>query len=374
MIRANRQYYVVRIDKKLQTEKRNNLVSKKMGFLGIKHSAAEGDEKLDGVKVWDVEFESPAYHAAFKAGDIIKQINGEPVKTYEELTEKISSFAPNDQIEIAYVNSFSIYKDHLSFKTVRLGERKFEIVLPPQVIDFQFNLQFGEIVEVGAIAANEFPDAKVGDTLIFHHHVEHKPRTEGDPNYHDYHLVDTDENGDEYRIVNFVDELFGVWKQSEGVIIPYKKFIFCRAEIKKASIQKTASGLWFPDGWETTIDDLQAKIDETKAHMEEISSSTIMQERTSEANYKKKEEISKMLNMLNNERRQLSIKMNQKKFVELTVVFINPLTCEELQTEISTGDVLIADYNTLYPLDLFGFYYTLLRKDYIEAVIFNNQN
>lgn len=372
MIRANRQYFVVKIDKKLQAQKRNNLVSKNIGFLGIKHSESEDDEKLNGVRVWDVEFESPAYDAAFKNGDIIKTINDKPVKTYEELSEQISLYASGHEISIGYVNSFSIDRSVISKKKVVLGERKFEIVLPPHIIDFQFNLQFGEVIEIGAIAKLQFPDAEVGDILIFHHAVEHKPRPENDINYHDFHLVDTDENGDEYRLVNFAHELFGVIKNDH--IIPYKQFIFCRADIKKASIQKTASGLWYPDGWEKTEEELQAKIDETKEHIAEIMSSSVMKEKTTDKNYKKQEEIQAIVRVLNQERKALSKKMSQKKLVELTVLYISPITCEEIQTEISAGDTLIAEYNTLYPLDLFGVQYTLLRKEYIEAVIFNNQS
>lgn len=369
MIRANRQFFVVKIDKNMQTQKRNNLVSKNIGYFGIKHSASDDDDKLNGVRVWDVEFESPAYHAAFKHNDIITQINGTKVNSYEQMAEQLSLYAPGQEILISYINSFSLSKCEELTKLVKLGERKFEIVLPPHIVDFQFNLQIGELVEIGSIAGKEFPEAEIGDTLIFHHAVEHKPRPEGDVNYNDFHLVDTDENGDEYRSVNYATELFGVLKLSTGSIIPYKKFIFCRADIKKASIQKTASGLWVPDGWEKSQDELQQRIDDANAEIAEIMSSNIMKEKMSDQNYKKQEIVKAMVNELNRERRELTKKMSQKKLVELTVLFINPVTCEELQTEIQAGDTLVAEYNTLYPLDMYGVQYTLLRKEYTEAVI-----
>lgn len=372
MVRANRQFFVVKIDKKLQEQKRNNLVSKNIGYLGIKHSAQDDDDTLNGVRVWDVEVDSPAYDAAFKHNDIIKEVQGVKVSSYAELSEQISLFPPNVEIEIKYINSLSVNRDHISTKKVILGERKFEIFVAPQIIDFQFNLQFGEIVEIGKIAGEQFPDAKLGDMLIFHHAVEHKPRTDGDTMYHDYHLIETDENGDEYRIVNFTNELFGVLKLEERTIIPYKNFIFCHQNIRKASMQVNSSGIWVPDAWEKSIEEMQDKIDELTATIQEVSSSSIMKERTNETNYKKKEEIKAKIEAINKEKKEISRMMAQKKLVELTVLFIHPKTCEEILTEISAGDTLIAEYNTLYPLDMYGQRYTLLRKDYIEAVIFKN--
>lgn len=369
MLRANSHLIVVKIDKKKQTEKRNNLVSKNIGYLGIKHSKQDGDEELEGVKVWDVEKDSPAYNATFKAGDIIKMINGVPVTTYEALSEQISLCEPNSEITIDYVNSFSVDRSKLSQKKVVLGERNFQIVLPETIIDYQFNLQYGEIVEIGSIAKLEFPEADIGDYLIFSHHVESKPRPDGDKNWNDWHLVDVDDNGDEYRIVNFSTELFGVIKMDKVRIVPYKTFIFCHANIKKSQWQVSSTGLWLPDHWEQTSEDLQRKIDELEDHIKEIKTSGIMNKALTDDNFKRREEVNAMINMIRNEQRDLGRKMNQKKLVELTAVFINPLTCEEIQTDIQPGDTIIADYNTLYPLDINGVYYTVLRKHLIEALI-----
>lgn len=370
MLRANSHLIVVKIDKKKQTEKRNNLVSKNIGYLGIKHSKQDDDDKLEGVRVWDVEKDSPAYNATFKSGDIIKQVNGVPVKTYEELSEQISFCEPNSEITIDYVNSFSVDRAKLSQKKVVLGERKFQIVLPQTIIDYQFNLQYGEIVEIGNIAKQEFPDAEIGDYLIFSHHVESKPRPDGDRNWNDYHLVDVDDNGDEYRIVNFSTEMYGVIKMSDNVrIVPYKTFIFCTSQIRKSQWQVSSSGLWLPDHWEQSAEDLQRKIDELEDHIKEIKTSGIMNTIDTDENYKRREEVNTMINMIRKEQREIGRKMNQKKLVELTAVFINPLTCKEIQTDIQPGDTIIADYNTLYPLDINGVYYTLLRKHLIEALI-----
>lgn len=373
MPRVNRQYFVVKIDKKMQEEKRNTLVKKNIGYLGVKHSDQNGDDKLDGVRVWDCDKDSPAYNAGLKHNDIIKEVNGKKVTTYPELAEVVGEYPPGAELEIRYISSFAIHNDEISTKKIVLGERKFELFVPPQIVDFQFNLQFGEVVEMGSIAKQKFPEVELGDMLIFDHKVEHKPIDNSDKNYHDFHLIDTDDNGDEYRVVNYTNELFGVLKLEAGIIIPYKNLIFCHQHIKKASMQQTESGLWFPDAWDKSIEELQGQIDELTATIKEMGASTIMKQRTTEDNYKKKEEIKKSIDLINQEKRKITRKMHQKRLVELTVVFINPLTNEELQSNIQAGDTLLADYNTLYPLDMYGHYYTLLRKDYIEAVIYKSQ-
>lgn len=138
-------------------------------------------------------------------------------------------------------------------------------------------------------------------------------------------------------------------------------------------MQMTESGLWVPDWCEKSIEEYQDKINELTETIQEIATTSIMKNKTSDDNFKRQEEVKTMINMLNREKAAISKKMNQKRLVELTVIFINPLTNEEIQSTISAGDTLVADYNTLYPLDLYGKYYTLLRKDYIEAVIYKNQ-
>lgn len=369
MVRAAKQFFVVRIDKKQQIEKRNNLVNKNFGYLGVRHSEQEGDEALNGVRVWDAEPDSPAYNANLKHNDIIKFINDIPVTTYEQLSVAISNFPPGTEIEVKYINSLSIVEG-LTTKKITLGERQYQIVLPPSSIDFQFNLQFGEILYIGDIANKQFPEANVGDILLFHHAVEGKPRTEGDTMYNDHHLLETLENGDEIRIVNFAHELFGVWKMETGSIVPYKNFIFCSQHIRKSSFQMS-NGIWLPDAWEETAEDLQYKIDKLKEEKEVVAAATILKERTTEANYKRKEEIGKRLRDIQRESLALTQQMNQKKLVELTVLYINPITVAELAEDIKPGSIVISEYTLLYPLDIHGMQYTLLRKDYVEAVIVN---
>lgn len=372
MIRVNRQFFVVKIDKKLQEEKRGYMVKKDIGFLGIKHSKQDGDAKIKGVRVWDVEKNSPAYDAAFKHNDIIIAINSIKVYSYDDLQTEVSKHGPGDTIEISYINSFSKDGREVRKKNVKLATRKFEVVMPPHQVDFQSNLQFGEIVSAGSIAKEQFPEAQVGDILIFHHGVEHKPRTENEPNYHDYHLIETDEGGDEYRVVNFTNELFGVLKLEEGIIIPYNKFVFCHFNIKKASIQKSKSGLWLPDQWLLTSEEINQKLEKLKEDIASITSSTVMKQRTNNKNYKSQNEIKRAVDSINRERALLTKKMGQRQYVEVTVLFIHPDTNTELGTNIQAGDTILADYGTLYPLDMMGRQYTLVRKEYIEAIIHNN--
>src|ERR1035437_8362497 len=59
------------------------------------------------------------------------------------------------------------------------------------------NMQQGEIVAIGSIVATQFPQAKVGDTLIFHHFVEGSESGGGNFIF--------EENGDNYYYVTAAD-------------------------------------------------------------------------------------------------------------------------------------------------------------------------
>jgi chaperonin GroES len=372
MITAAKQFFVVRIDKQKQIEKRNNLVKSNFGFLGIQHSQQEGDEKLNGVRVWNTEIDSPAQKAGFKPNDIIKFINGKPVTSYEQLVDAVAKNRPGTSIKISYINSLLITEE-LSEKDVVLGEKPFNIINPETLVDFQFNLQYGEVMFVGSLAHQNFPEVNVGDILLFHHAVEGKPRGEGDKNYNDHHLLETLPNGDEYRTVNYVTEVFGVLKTEEATIIPYKNYIFCHKHIEKSEFQMQ-NGVWVPDDWGNSIEQLQERIEKLKEEKDVIANSSVLREKTTELNYKRKEEISTKIRAIQKESLEITKRMNTPKIVELVALFINPLTVEELEEDIQPGSKLLAEFGLLYPFDICGQYYTLLRKDYTEAHIVNLNN
>ena len=78
------------------------------GYLGVGISSlSDSDAKefefpAGGVLVVNVEDGSPADKAGLKKYDLITRIDGKPVKTYSELSMKIASLSPGDEVEVTY--------------------------------------------------------------------------------------------------------------------------------------------------------------------------------------------------------------------------------------------------------------------------------
>jgi chaperonin GroES len=372
-MQPNRQYFIVNIDKDEQAVKREKIVLGGTGYLGCKYSDQGYQGK--GVMITGVEPGSPAQAAGFKAKDIIRAIGKTEVNSFDELADEVSKYFPGDEIEILSINSLLV-NGAPQIKKVKLGQKNIDLENPAHLRDMRHNLQFGEIVACGPDAANDFPHAKVGDTLIFHHSVEYKARSEGDTLYNDVHLVGHDDKGNELRLVNYEFEVLGVmkWKRGTPHIIPYPKFVFCHMQIRKASIQKDPeTGLYMADQWEKSMQENTERIEELAAQMEQVASSTIMKQKTSDQNYRRKEEISAVLNVLMQEKKDITRKMHQKKLVEVTVLYFNPKSKDQLGYSLTAGDKVIADYYSLYPLDIQGVCFSLARVGTIEGAIFKNQ-
>lgn len=368
MATVNPIFFVIRISKAEQKKKRSKLTTSTVGFLGLKYSEQESN---NGFIVYDTEKDSPADLSGLRRGDKIKAINGEPVNNYNEMISVVMKYPPGIEISIDYISSFSVDDTTVSNKKVILAERPLVLDIPEGTEDMRFNLQFGEIVSIGTKAAKEFPEALIGDMLLVHHSVEYKQRAQGDKNWNDWHLLETD-NDFEYRIAHCTKEVLGVWKRelagSANAIIPYRDFIFCHSNIKKSSFL-IKDGIYQHDSWEASMEDMTEKLEILKNQIEELNTSTVMHQRDNDHNYKQREEIRSAIDKIQEERRSLTKKMHQKKLVECTVIFIHPLTNIEYLTDIQPGDIIGVDLGMIYPLDIFGAYFALLRPGHCEYLI-----
>ena len=63
----------------------------------------EGESRPQGAYISDVRSESAAEKAGLQAGDIITDIDGEPVASFSDLTSIISKHQPEDKVSIAYL-------------------------------------------------------------------------------------------------------------------------------------------------------------------------------------------------------------------------------------------------------------------------------
>lgn len=373
-MKPNRQYFVVRIDRELQKKKKELIVLGGNGYLGIRHS--EQEYKGSGVLLSGVEPDSPAMQAGLKGKDIIYAINSREVNSFEELVEQVSRYAPGEEVTLTIFNSLLITDpSQRQEKKVKLGKKEVNLEMPQTLRDMRHNLQFGEIIEIGSEAKAKFSHAKIGDILLFHHSVEYKSASDNDPFYNDMHLVDHDKQGNEIRIVHYEFEVFGVMKLTTPVqIIPHPRYVFCHYQIQKANIQRDQkSGLYLPDQWEQSIEELTQKIEELKIQEQEIMSSTVMTQRTTKENDRKQSEIRSVVKMLMQERAAITRKMHQKKMVETTVLFYNRESVGVLGYHLSPGDKILIDLHALYPLDILGTCYSLARTTVIEGALFLNK-
>lgn len=90
----------------------------------------------------------------------------------------------------------------------------------------QRNMQQGIIVAIGSIAAKQFPQARINDTLIMHHFVEGSERDGGN--------FILEENGENYYFVTACEykghrcEAYSIFRENK--IIPHPDFIFIEEE------------------------------------------------------------------------------------------------------------------------------------------------
>lgn len=368
-MKINKDFFVIKISKQLQNSKRNKMTVSTMGYLGIQYSEEKSEK---GFFVTSTQEGSPAFEAGFKFGDIITAINNKSITTHTELVDLVTQYKPGETITISFINSFSI-NDQVSNKKVQLGERPLVLDVPAGSQDMRFNLQFGEIIMIGENAAKIFPEAVLGHNLLIHHSVEYKERAEGDKNWNDWHLIESDQNF-EYRLVHAEKEVLGVWDMNESDIsksvIPFKDFIFCHSSYVKSEFQ-FINGVWQPMVWEKSFDELTEQLDELKAQIEELNTDSVMKQMDNEENYKQKGFIKKAIDSINKERADITRKMHQKRLVEVNVIFVNQLTNTEYSCLIEPGDKILVDYFTLYPLDIYGTHYVLVRPNHSEALIKN---
>lgn len=105
---------------------------------------------------------------------------------------------------------------------------------PPAYAFMKRGMQCGEILAIGEDAKNHFPEARKGDTLLFHHFIEHKEtksknkffQIDEDKDYNYYAVTAMSHNGDRGLA-------YGLWDGE--ALVPNKEYIFLFPEPKPES-------------------------------------------------------------------------------------------------------------------------------------------
>lgn len=168
----------------------------------------------------------------------------------------------------------------------------------------QRNMQYGEIIAIGIGAQDRFPQAKIGNTLIFHHFVEGQENTQSnflhsDEMYNYYFVTAYEFNG--HR-----NETYAIDNGKE--IIPHPDFIFIEHEEKPKEIsadefiEKNTSkigNLILFNNWEETREEKEEKAHRLTTEIKNQSKGKSMSDGTKmalEAKQKEAENITASLN------------------------------------------------------------------------------
>jgi|ERR1700761_2576511 len=240
-------------------------------------------------------------------------------------------------------------------------EKKGNIYLPQSFIYMKYNLQYGEVVQVGSKALAAYPFIEPGDTAIFKHTIEEEDwRVVGKEDHPDHpgsffmknelRVIDTS-SGRELLAVIKKD---GTWKVND-------LYIFVNPDVKPVSAAYTsllAEGVNI-DYW---ADDqkLSAKIDTLK-----IDEANIKEQLESTRNTDRFEELYKYLERNAKEREQVTKLIHAKKCCRVTIELIGDNLSREMGL-VSGDNIMVDDIKLLYPLCVLGKTYQLIDNNYVS--------
>lgn len=247
--------------------------------------------------------------------------------------------------------------------------------VPEHMMDFSNNLQFGEIISFGDDAKKVIPEIEIGDIAIFDHSIEFKVVStdkrddEAASMEEDMFLVEVEENGDEIRYIptslGVTNKLFGIFKNDK--IIPSRGMVFCSIEAKITEFQ-LVNGVYInsEESKQPIIDAL-----ELASHARKEYSNAYSKIEKTEKHAELLEELSTLLSKIENEIESLTQRLNRTEVAEVTILHKNELD----KIDINTGDVALVDEKMIYPIDLFGSRFIIIRNiKWLIAKKFNTLN
>lgn len=254
-----------------------------------------------------------------------------------------------------------IDKNLLKQKREKIGN----FYVPEHLMDFTNNLQFAQVESFGYGVKKIMPDIEVGDIAIFDHAVEHQVvGADRKATDEDKFLIGTE--GDfEYRVVNVhkdqSSKLFGIFKNE--VIIPSPGMVFCSSKAKITGYQLNSAGLYICS--EKAKEPIKDALEVAKHGRSEYFRA-LKGIKTNAETYKLKEEIIGYIREFDNQMNRLTAQLNAIELAELTVLFTNPKDT----LEIERGDTVLLDEKMVYPIELFGSRFLIIRNhDWIVAKI-----
>jgi co-chaperonin GroES (HSP10) len=247
------------------------------------------------------------------------------------------------------------------------------IIVPDTIKFMAYNMQCGEIVGIGSIAATHFPEAKIGMTLIIHHFVEseseHEARTD--------HLVHQEE-GYNYYVVTVTEhngkmnETYGVWDGEK--IIPNKDYVFLELPEKakdnidfanvdkelKVPMEVSSGGILMFKEWEESREEKESKQKTLKLEAQNLSKSGNHKQHIQQAIQSKEIEMEK-----------ISLEINKKKYLPFKVAYYHPSLLNHYPKGTVIGpedDVYVLNIAAQTTLQFQGKEYIVAKSNYIGGI------
>lgn len=237
------------------------------------------------------------------------------------------------------------------------------IHISPKETFMVYNVQYGEIMAVGKKAAEYFPEAKIGHTLICHHFVQDTSDHEAKVN----HLVHQDETYNYYVVTAYEvpgkkNETFGVWDGEK--IIPNKDYVFLEPEKPaitwktpddyiNSAMQKTQSGLLIFNEWKDNKESKIQKMQKLKAEIGSLCKTGMSNPTARQMVINKEAELEK-----------LSADINTRRYEPYTVVAAPKVLSEMFGVPITAGkEIYIISNAAEMGIEVMGKNYRIAKVD-----------
>ena len=237
------------------------------------------------------------------------------------------------------------------------------IHISPKETFMVYNVQYGEIIGVGKKAAEYFPEAKIGHTLICHHFVQDTSDHEAKVN----HLVHQDKIYNYYVVTAYEvpgkkNETFGVWDGKK--IIPNKDYVFLEPEKPaitwetpddyiNSAMQKTQSGLLIFNEWKDTKETKIQRMQKLKAEIGSLCKTGMNNPTARQMVVNKEAELEK-----------LSADINTMRYEPYTVVAAPKILSEMFGIPIKAGkEIYILSDAAQMGIEVMGKNYRIAKVD-----------
>lgn len=328
---------------------------------------------------------SVGFNAKYKEGDIIEYRKQEqgifPTVNLDGRTLDVLFESDVYTVNEAAASHRIIIKIDIGEQSIKRNTTASGIALSPL---FQFmlrNLQYGEVMDIGADAALRYPELEVGDTAIIHHTVESQP----------YRLLKTEKGSYdnilyEYRIINITKdalsrEIFGKLshrflynKIHDTHIVPFDKNIFLKWEFDVFEPATESNSIHIDMDYSLNgchdIEDFRRTLEQKKqaaVRLFKIKGSGITNQlgQLDPENEQNKDIIAHLENQMRELQREVFYRsgfINKNHLLTCTTVFPHQI-----------NNKVVVPFNELYPINLMGKKYLIAHSDLIQAIYMTNK-